>query len=122
MSTTQAAAWACRISGPDGPRPWFAFEGDKPLTLGQSSGAMLRLDDSEIFRSHAVLEPSPGGGWTVRDLGNRNGLRVNARSATVHPLQHGDVIEIVRFKCFFGHKIAKTMRLTRTMPRPASAG
>ncbi len=64
------------------------------LTLGRSSRNSVQLPDGTVSKEHAeiVLE---AGAWRVRDLGSRNGTRVNgaeARGPT--PLREGDVIEV----------------------------
>lgn len=47
------------------------------VTIGRHASNDLALtDDSEVSRVHAVLEPV-GPAWVVRDLGSRNGTRVN---------------------------------------------
>ncbi|MEM7624959.1 MAG: SpoIIE family protein phosphatase [Planctomycetota bacterium] len=102
MATTHTSGWAFRVTGPDGSRPWRMLDRDEPVTLGRSSQASVRLDDPGVSRRHALLEPSPDGGWTLRDLGSRNGVFVNAQPASVHPLQLGDVIEIGPFQVLFG--------------------
>jgi pSer/pThr/pTyr-binding forkhead associated (FHA) protein len=65
------------------------------LSVGQNPSSDITLSfDKTVSNLHAVFERL-GGAWTVRDLGSRNGTRVNA-----HPivgdraLRHGDEIEM----------------------------
>src|SRR5262249_9027379 len=60
---------------------------------GQEPGFVL--DDREVSRQHAIVEPDPdGGGYRLRDLGSRNGVFVGGRRAAQAPLRPGDVIRI----------------------------
>jgi sigma-B regulation protein RsbU (phosphoserine phosphatase) len=51
---------------------------DRKHVVGRAAEADLCLDDPSVSRRHAELEPGPTG-WTIRDLGSRNGTRVNGR-------------------------------------------
>ncbi len=71
----------------------WTLEGDA-LTIGRSSRSAVHLPDPTVSKEHAELIRQ-GGGWSVRDLGSRNGTRVNGvevREPTA--LREGDVIEV----------------------------
>ena len=53
------------------------------------------LADSDVSRHHAQIVGT-GGGWTIRDLGSTNGLRVDGRAVGAEParLAPGAAIEI----------------------------
>ena len=53
----------------------FAVEG--AVVLGRAQDAGVRLPDASVSREHARIEPELDGGWSVVDLGSRNGVRVN---------------------------------------------
>lgn len=55
--------------------------------LGRSRECDIVVDDASVSRRHAELVPA-GDGWTLRDLGSTNGVRVNDR-----PLQPRQVLE-----------------------------
>lgn len=62
------------MSGPDVGR---AFLVDKPqVRLGKAEGNDIVLSDETVSREHCVLELTPKG-VCVRDMGSRNGTRVN---------------------------------------------
>jgi hypothetical protein len=62
--------------------------------LGRSRECDVVLDDSGVSRRHAEIRPS-GEGWTVRDLGSTNGVRLNDRTLRgAQPLQLGDRLEL----------------------------
>jgi DNA-binding NtrC family response regulator len=58
----------------------FALEG-RPLVLGRESREGASIDDARMSRHHAEVAIGPTG-WLVRDLGSRNGTRVNGRIAS----------------------------------------
>jgi hypothetical protein len=55
-----------------------AIVGSAGAVLGRSKECDVVLDDPNVSRRHAEIRPS-GGGWTVRDLGSTNGVKVNGR-------------------------------------------
>ena len=68
---------------------------DRPrLTVGRSSRNELQLGDFTVSKEHAEIT-TDGSRVLIRDLGSRNGTRVNgvdARAAL--PLKPGDQVEI----------------------------
>src|SRR5204863_7494669 len=74
------------------PRHW-ALE-HSPTRLGRASGNAIQLLDSTVSKEHAELALA-GERWTIRDLGSRNGTRVNGRDAHAPlPLAAGDRVEV----------------------------
>lgn len=43
---------------------------------------------------HCVIEPDGHSGWRVRDLGSRNGTKLNDRRVSESPLKPGDVVKV----------------------------
>lgn len=80
----------------------FTLEGDQ-VTVGRIPDNSIQLDDFTVSRQHAVLVKQ-GGAWLVRDLGSLNGTYVNAERVEESVLQHGDEVQIGRFRlvAFFG--------------------
>jgi pSer/pThr/pTyr-binding forkhead associated (FHA) protein len=65
-----------------------------PVEAGRSSDAGLTLDDSQVSRHHARIEPS-GSAAVVSDLGSTNGTYVNDQPIyTPRELRPGDRIRI----------------------------
>src|SRR5579862_6412542 len=64
------------IQCPDGQMKTVPLTGER-LSVGRSSVAELCFpEDAGLSRQHFAFEPD-GDGWTVRDLGSKNGTFVN---------------------------------------------
>jgi DNA-binding CsgD family transcriptional regulator len=81
-----------RLVGLDADRLSVGKDGSNDLALG---------DDRSVSRLHAVLECFPAG-WSIRDLGSRNGTYVNGeRILTTATLRPGDEIRLGRTRVVF---------------------
>lgn len=67
--------------------------GDEPVTVGRYPDNLIVLHDDQASRHHCVIEAFDGG-FQVRDLGSRNGTRLNSGRVDVHALNNGDVVRI----------------------------
>jgi serine phosphatase RsbU (regulator of sigma subunit) len=65
------------------------------LTIGRASRHTIHLTDTTVSKDHAEIVRR-GDAWSVRDLGSRNGTRVNGVEASPSglPLREGDTVEI----------------------------
>jgi phosphoserine phosphatase RsbU/P len=64
------------IQGPDGGARTVPLTGR--LTVGRSNAAELCFpEDAGLSRQHFAFEPEGDGGWTIQDLGSKNGTFVN---------------------------------------------
>lgn len=90
------------ITLPDGRQRTCALA-DRPLTLGRGAASELCFpEDGGLSRQHLVFEPVRGG-WTVRDLGSKNGTQINGERLTgPHTLQPGDRLTASRLSIVFG--------------------
>jgi general secretion pathway protein E len=82
------------ISSPDGPVRVDLT--DEPLTIGRQIANRVVLEDTEASRFHCVIERVAGGAFRVRDLGSRNGTKVNGKLIKAHVLQNGDLLVVGR--------------------------
>lgn len=64
-------------------------------TIGRGVTCNIVLDFPGVSRSHAMLQPGPGGGYLIADLRSTNGTYLNGlRLEQVAPLRDGDKIEL----------------------------
>ena len=78
--------------------------GNRPITVGRGRACTVRLPDSHVSRTHAVIRPCGGSsvdcevkGWEIEDWG-LNGTRVNGSPVEgIAVLLPGDRIEIEDF-------------------------
>ena len=68
----------------------------EPVTVGRSNDNVLVIDDERASRFHCVIEPMEGNdtGFQLRDLGSRNGTKLNNDDVDLQPLDNGDVVRI----------------------------
>src|SRR5215210_2787135 len=67
--------------------------GKEPLSIGRHKENQLVLTDDMASRFHCVIERVPDG-FLLRDLGARNGTRVNGKVVKSALLQPGDEMTI----------------------------
>jgi general secretion pathway protein E len=67
--------------------------GEKPLTIGRGPDNSLILPDDRASRHHCVIEAADGG-FCVRDLGSRNGTKLNREKISRERLRNGDVVRV----------------------------
>ncbi len=84
-----------QISSSDG-RGYLVQLGEVPVTIGRNADNVLPLTtDERASRYHAVIESDGRGGFTIRDLGSRNGTKLNQqRIDGAEPLKTGDSIKV----------------------------
>src|SRR3954470_2977130 len=67
--------------------------GEEPVTIGRQIANMIVIEDTEASRFHCVIE-KVAAGYRVRDLGSRNGTKVNGQLVKVALLDAEDIITI----------------------------
>jgi pSer/pThr/pTyr-binding forkhead associated (FHA) protein len=67
-------------------------EGERRV-LGRSNTCDYAITDPTVSTRHAELV-RVGDGWLIRDLGSRNGTRVNGWLAKEEPLHAGDTLTL----------------------------
>ncbi len=92
--------------------------GDRPVTIGRGHDTLIRLDDAEVSRLHAVIE-KVSSGWSVRDLGSRNGTHLNGeRIIGERVLRPDDEIQVGGVRLFFrAEDVAGSLTMTRPVGR-----
>ena len=69
---------------------WNLHEG--PTTVGRGDESNAKVDDEKLSRKHFVISERPGG-FTLQDLGSKNGTLVNGQPATELVLKPNDRIQ-----------------------------
>jgi adenylate cyclase len=67
--------------------------GDRPVVIGRAPDCDLLLQHESISRQHARIAHDDEG-WVLRDLGSKNGSRVNTFHVADQVLRHGDRIDL----------------------------
>src|SRR5688572_21279820 len=65
---------------------------NRPLTIGRAPDCDVVIHDLKASRRHCVIEPTPDGGWRVRDRGSRNGTLKGGELVAECALANGDVV------------------------------
>jgi type II secretory ATPase GspE/PulE/Tfp pilus assembly ATPase PilB-like protein len=70
--------------------------GDKQISIGRGPENTIPLLDEQASRRHAIIERStlPEGDFVVRDLGSRNGTKLNGIRVEQAALRHDDVVRV----------------------------
>jgi general secretion pathway protein E len=63
------------------------------ITVGRHPENGIQFNDDGLSRRHCAFEPA-GDGWIVRDLGSRNGTKVNGVKVPEATLTPGDIIRV----------------------------
>jgi pSer/pThr/pTyr-binding forkhead associated (FHA) protein len=74
--------------------------GERPITVGRSPMADVKLEDAGVSRRHFMILQQ-GGDYVIRDLGSRNGTWVDGDRAYTAKLHHDDFIEAGRSRFRF---------------------
>lgn len=81
--------------------------GEMP-TMGRVASNEIVIQDGRCSRKHCALYQQ-GEQWFIRDLGSRNGTRLNGEKISVAmPLKSGDWIRIGKTKILFTHDLSAT--------------
>jgi two-component system, NtrC family, sensor kinase len=78
------------------------------LTVGRDPGNMIRLDDTEVSRRHAVLELDAEGYW-LADLASSNGTFCNGQRVERWLLHSGDRIQLGKTQLLFRDHVQATI-------------
>ncbi len=65
-----------------------------PVSIGRHPDNDIAIQDDLASRFHCAVEPDGSGGWKVRDLGSRNGTRVNEERVAETAVRPGDRIRV----------------------------
>jgi sigma-B regulation protein RsbU (phosphoserine phosphatase) len=69
-----------------------------PFVIGRGPDTNLRLDHDTVSRYHAQFYRDPFRRIWIRDLGSRNGIKVNDEKVSERLIEPGDVIRVGQFR------------------------
>lgn len=97
--------------------------GDRPVVIGRAPGCDLHLQHESISRQHARIARDEDG-WVLRDLGSKNGSRVNTFHVTDQLLRNGDRLDLgtIRMYVEIGPESAASRARVIFDEKPAPAG
>ncbi|GGV29433.1 hypothetical protein GCM10010495_52170 [Kitasatospora herbaricolor] len=78
----------------------FLLDSDK-TTAGRHPQGDIFLDDVTVSRKHVEFRRTPGGGFTVADVGSLNGTYVNRERIDEVSLNNGDEVQIGKYRLVF---------------------
>ncbi|TVQ30493.1 MAG: FHA domain-containing protein [Phycisphaeraceae bacterium] len=67
---------------------------ERPVAIGRHPDNDIVIKDDLASRFHCVIEPSGSGRYSLRDLGSRNGVKVNEQKVQKWMLRPGDSIQV----------------------------
>lgn len=83
----------CRLRFQYEERDQVVTVGDRPIVIGRAPDCDLLLQHESISRQHARVSREDDG-WVLRDLGSKNGSRVNTFHVTDQVLRNGDRLDL----------------------------
>ncbi len=90
---------------------------NQPVFVGRSSENQIVVRDERVRRRHASITPSAEG-WSVADLGSRNGTQIDEVSiAAPHNLQEGETIGVGGCRITFSRSLQGAFSASRTAAR-----
>ncbi len=96
---------------------------EDPITIGRHPDNRLRIKDDMASRHHCIIEPFESGKFRVRDLGSRNGTKVNGQKIDEALLQPGDLIQIGQLRFEVEERRSEvTERVGATAEQDAESG
>lgn len=100
MRTPSPRAELITLTGEEGSNvpEGLVFDVQGVTTLGRADSCKIVIDDTSVSAHHALLR-STEDGWSVEDLGSRNGTLVNGRPvASQSSIACGDSIQLGRVR------------------------
>lgn len=88
------------VFAPDGTTSRAELTGQQVI-IGRAPECGLRLEGGTVSRQHAEVFRDPFGRWWVRDLGSRNGVKVNGERVTERVLQPGSSFQLGGYRLTF---------------------
>ncbi|MCE2882829.1 MAG: Flp pilus assembly complex ATPase component TadA [Planctomycetaceae bacterium] len=91
-----------------------------PVSVGRLPENGIQFNDDGLSRQHCVFERTPEG-WQIRDLGSRNGTKLNGSKVTAAALASGDIVRIGTLEIRFVDPEPAKPEAARTPAAPSRA-
>ncbi len=92
-----------------------------PVSVGRSSENQVVVRDERVSRNHAQVIPLAGG-WSVRDLGSRNGTQIDGTTIQGdHVLSDGETVGVGGCRMTFSYSLSAGFSASRQMARNSDA-
>lgn len=93
------------------------------VSIGRHPDNDIAISDELASRFHCAVEPDGNGGWKVRDLGSRNGTRVNDERVAETMVRVGDRIRVGKhvFRLSGDNEPAELVQEELVAPAPVKA-
>lgn len=88
----QLKAYIAILTGPRAGSQ-YSLPNDRQIVIGRGTDCTIHLDDKDVSRRHASLQPF-GTDYYIMDMGSTNGILVNGTQVEKKMLKHGDKISI----------------------------
>jgi hypothetical protein len=96
---------------------FVALDGER-VTVGSGSSADVVVDDPTVSSLHAILERI-GTTWLIRDLGSRNGTKLNGAELVAQlQLRHDDTVHLGATRAMFRDRAAERRPITAALSEP----
>jgi len=93
----------------------FPLADDRPLVLGRSSDCSIQVHDTKLSRRHCAFNASPDG-YSVRDLGSKNGTFVNGARVGEARLRNDDRVQVGLTRLVFECQASESGEETQIAP------
>ena len=75
------------------------------VTVGRAADNAIHIDHSSLSSHHAVLNATPSGDYSIRDLNSTNGTRINGNKIASQKLMRGDLIQLGNIEVYYDSEI-----------------
>ncbi|MCO5165871.1 MAG: diguanylate cyclase [Planctomycetes bacterium] len=107
------------VLGPAG--AFITALGPERVTVGRDPESGVVLEGPDVSRQHCALEPLPGGGHAVVDLGSTNGVLVNDRRVSRLPLERFDRLRVGEYDLVYLDGETDAARVMDLLRPPSSS-
>jgi hypothetical protein len=75
------------------------------VTVGRAADNAIHIDHASLSSHHAVMQLTPTGDYSIRDLNSTNGTRINGNKIASQKLMRGDLIQLGNIEVYYDSEI-----------------